>query len=374
MEFEKYLEREFMQQPPLFENDHFLEWKNKFENYVKSIDLDLWHIISIGDLKPTKMDFENQYNNLQTKFDKNTKAKLLIFKTLPRVEYERLFPYKTANDIWKYLLKFHQEKCKTKDDKLDIAHEIVTLENLIDKYLVEINTCTTSSNMVIEGTNNEEHMCQIRRKNVNKPWCNKDDEDDVDMAYMNFLTNANTSSDGKDCMLQDPSNTLNKTWSDMNNRIDHRRACEDCTTTNKVQSKTKHFCYDQFILEFSKLENNFKHFCNIESKTIFKNESSTSVENNFEKEIILEDKMSRLESNIEIDLECKICQDYKHEIKIEKEKAKILAKFENSSKSLKYLLNIQKSFYDKSGLGFTENDYLTNTSKQIKFVKPSGKI
>jgi hypothetical protein len=224
--------------------------------------------------------------------------------------------------------------------------------------------------MVIEGTNNEEHMCQIRRKNVNKPWCNKDDEDDVDTAYMNFLTNANTSSDGKDCMLQDPSNTLNKTWSDMNNRIDHHRACEDCTTTNKVQSKTKHFCYDQFILEFSKLENNFKHFCNIESKTVFKNESSTSVENNFEKEIILEDKVSRLESNIE----CKNCQDYKHEIKMEKEKAKILAKFENSSKSLKYLLNIQKSFYDKTGLGFTEDDYSTNTSKQIKFVKPSGKI
>ena len=66
------------------------------------------------------------------------------------------------------------------------------------------------------------------------------------------------------------------------------------------------------------MENKFKHFCNIDSKTIFKNESSISVENNFEKEIILEDKMSRLESHIEIDLECKKCQDYKHEIKMEK--------------------------------------------------------
>ena len=105
MEFKKYLEGEFAQKPPLFENDHFLEWKHKFENYVKSIDLDLWQIISIGDLKTTKIDFENQYNNLQTKIDKNTKAKLLIFKTLPNVEYERLFSCKTANDIWKCLLK-----------------------------------------------------------------------------------------------------------------------------------------------------------------------------------------------------------------------------------------------------------------------------
>lgn len=84
--------------------------------------------------------------------------------------------------------------------------------------------------------------------------------------------------------------------------------------------------------------------------------------------------MSRLESNIEIDLECKKCQDYKHEIKMENEKAKTLAKFENSSKSLKYLLNIQKSFYDKTGLGFTANDSSTNISKQIKFVKPGGEI
>ena len=61
MEFEKYLEGEFTQRLPLFENDHFLEWKNKFENYVKSIDQDLWHIISIGDIQ-TKTDFENQYN------------------------------------------------------------------------------------------------------------------------------------------------------------------------------------------------------------------------------------------------------------------------------------------------------------------------
>lgn len=106
--------------------------------------------------------------------------------------------------------------------------------------------------MVIEGTNNEEHMSQIRRKSVNKSWCNKDDEDDENMAYLNFLTNVNTSSNGKDYMLQDPNNTTNNTWSDMNNRIDHRIACEDCTTTNKVQSKTKHFCYDQCILEFSK--------------------------------------------------------------------------------------------------------------------------
>lgn len=73
-------------------------------------------------------------------------------------------------------------------------------------------------------------------------------------------------------------------------------------------------------MEFLKLENEFKHFWNI--KTISKNESSKTFENNLEKEIMLEDKMARLESSIEIDLEWKICQKYKHEIKRLNERAK----------------------------------------------------
>ena len=47
-----------------------------------------------------------------------------------------------------------------------------------------------------------------------------------------------------------------------------------------------------------------------------------------------------------------MCQDYKSEIKKVNERANILAKFEKSSKSLKDLLNSQKAFGDKTGLGF----------------------
>ena len=82
---------------------------------------------------------------------------------------------------------------------------------------------------------------------------------------------------------------------------------------------------------------------------------------------MFEDKMSRLENNIEIDLDCKVCQNYKHEIKRLKERAKILDKFEKSSKTLDYLLRNQKLFRDKTGLGFHTN--YTSSSK-IKFIKP----
>ncbi|GJS68669.1 hypothetical protein Tco_0683234 [Tanacetum coccineum] len=44
MDSDKYLEGQSMQRPPLFESDSFIYWKNRFETYVKSKDLDLWHV------------------------------------------------------------------------------------------------------------------------------------------------------------------------------------------------------------------------------------------------------------------------------------------------------------------------------------------
>ncbi|GJS24694.1 hypothetical protein Tco_0453326 [Tanacetum coccineum] len=87
MESEKYLEGQSMQRPPLFESDGFIYWKNRFETYVKSKDLDLWHIITYGDFPPvqnnpeTKKDeivpFDKQSDDLIKKLAKNNKAKML---------------------------------------------------------------------------------------------------------------------------------------------------------------------------------------------------------------------------------------------------------------------------------------------------------
>ncbi|GKD92861.1 hypothetical protein Tco_1372698 [Tanacetum coccineum] len=52
MDSDKYLEGQSMQRPPLFESDSFIYWKNRFETYVKSKDLDLWHVITNGDFQP----------------------------------------------------------------------------------------------------------------------------------------------------------------------------------------------------------------------------------------------------------------------------------------------------------------------------------
>ncbi|GJV75178.1 zf-CCHC domain-containing protein [Tanacetum coccineum] len=86
MESEKYLEGQSMQRPPLFESDGFIYWKNRFETYVKSKDLDLWHVITDGDFPPiqnnpeTKKDevvpFHKQNDDLKKKLTKNNEAKM----------------------------------------------------------------------------------------------------------------------------------------------------------------------------------------------------------------------------------------------------------------------------------------------------------
>jgi hypothetical protein len=117
MESEKYLEGQSMQRPPLFESDCFLYWKNRFETYVKSKDLDLWHVITFGDFPPIKYNFqtkkdkivyfEKQNDDLKKKLAKNNEAKMVIYNALPRKEYERIFICKTAKEIWDYLLITH---------------------------------------------------------------------------------------------------------------------------------------------------------------------------------------------------------------------------------------------------------------------------
>ncbi|GJT97701.1 hypothetical protein Tco_1093219 [Tanacetum coccineum] len=94
MESEKYLEGQSMQRPPLFESDGFIYWKNIFETYVKSKDLDLWHVITYGDFSPfqnnpeTKKDeiapFDKQNDDLKKKLAKNNEAKMVIYNALPR--------------------------------------------------------------------------------------------------------------------------------------------------------------------------------------------------------------------------------------------------------------------------------------------------
>ncbi|GJR88406.1 zf-CCHC domain-containing protein [Tanacetum coccineum] len=159
MDSDKYLEGKSMQRPPLFESDSFIYWKNRFETYVKSKDLDLWHVITNGDFQPieqnskTKLDevipFEKQSDDLKNRLVKNNEAKMVIYNAFPRKEYERIFMCNMTKEFWKTLLITHQGNSQVKDNKIDFLVQqyeqiVISKDESIDSAFARFNTIITS--------------------------------------------------------------------------------------------------------------------------------------------------------------------------------------------------------------------------------------
>ncbi|GJV60005.1 zf-CCHC domain-containing protein [Tanacetum coccineum] len=167
-----------MQRPPLFESAGFIYWKNRFEIYVKSKDLDLWHIITYGDFPPVQNNleikkdeigpFDKQSDNLKKRLAKNNEAKMVIYNALPRKEYERIFMCKTAKEIWDTLLITHQGNSQVKDNKIDLLvqqYEQFTIseEESIDNGFARFNTIITSLKALDEGFSSKNYVRKFLR-------------------------------------------------------------------------------------------------------------------------------------------------------------------------------------------------------------------
>nr|GEX21043.1 copia protein [Tanacetum cinerariifolium] len=167
-----------MQRPPLFESDSFIYWKNRFETYVKSKDLDLWHVITIGDFQPieqnseTKLDevipFEKQSDDLKKRLAENNEAKMVIYNALPRKEYERIFMCNTPKEIWKSLLITHQGNSQVKDNKIDLLVQqyeqfVIFEDEFIDNAFARFNTIITSLKALDEGYSSKNYVRKFLR-------------------------------------------------------------------------------------------------------------------------------------------------------------------------------------------------------------------
>nr|GEW99531.1 retrovirus-related Pol polyprotein from transposon TNT 1-94 [Tanacetum cinerariifolium] len=155
----RQISRMAIERPPLFESDSFIYWKNRFETYVKSKDLDLWHFITDGDFQPivqnpeTKLDevipFEKQTDDLKKRLAKNNEAKMVIYNALPRKEYERNFMCNTAKEIWKTLLITHQESKGHGDQRIKRLKSL-SLDELIENLKVHEMIIKKESKIVKE--------------------------------------------------------------------------------------------------------------------------------------------------------------------------------------------------------------------------------
>ncbi|GJT64920.1 zf-CCHC domain-containing protein, partial [Tanacetum coccineum] len=177
MDSENYKEGQSMQRPPLFEANCFIYWKNRFETYVKSKDIDLWHIIVYGNYKPTITNkdgkdeiipYEKYEESHKKMISKNDEAKMVLYNALPKKEYERIFMCNTAKDVWNSLIITHQGNKQVKDNKIDLFVQkyeefVISDDETIDCAFARFNTIITSLKALDESFSSRNHVRKFLR-------------------------------------------------------------------------------------------------------------------------------------------------------------------------------------------------------------------
>ncbi|GJW04003.1 zf-CCHC domain-containing protein [Tanacetum coccineum] len=129
MDFDKYLEGQSMQRPPLFESDSFIYWKNRFETYVKSKDLDLWHVITNGNsqVKDIKIDIlVQQYKQFIISEDKSIDSAFARFNTIITSLKALDEGYSSKNCVRKFLRALHP-KWRAKVTTIEESKDLTSL-------------------------------------------------------------------------------------------------------------------------------------------------------------------------------------------------------------------------------------------------------
>ncbi|GKA81047.1 zf-CCHC domain-containing protein [Tanacetum coccineum] len=468
MESEKYLEGQSMQRPPLFESDGFIYWKNRFETYVKSKDLDLWHVITDGDFPPiqnnpeTKKDevvpFHKQNDDLKKKLAKNNEAKMVIYNALPRKEYERIFMCQTAKEIWDTLLITHQGNNQVKANKIDLLVQqyeqfMIPEEESIDNAFAKFNTIITSLKALDEGFSSKNCVRKFLRalhpkwrakvtaieesKNLTtlpldelignlkvyeevKKEVSDEDSSSSDSEYEEYdmavkelnkffkrrgrfvrqprgdrKTFQRSRNDGYDKSKRkcfrcgDPNHLIGEcskppknndqrafiggSWSDRDEDEEEKTKEEKCLmakASNDVLFETEYFSDNQSSLDENDLDSEYSRLCKIGLKIMAKNKTLKQAKIELKNEVLeFKDKLSRLEKDKDVNKECKLCQDLKFENEKLRKEISMLNQFNDSSHSLKKIINSQKPSRDKFGLGFNFTKGSPSETKQVNSVR-----
>ncbi|GJV26515.1 retrovirus-related pol polyprotein from transposon TNT 1-94 [Tanacetum coccineum] len=166
-------------------------------------------------------------------------------------------------------------------------------------------------------------------------------------------------------------------WSDSGEEDDEKVKDETCLVahaSSEVCSESSFFSDENSSIDDIALDNEYDKLCKMSLNIITKNKKLKATRNSLENELReLKDKLSTLEKNKGVDLDCAKC----HVLKIENEKLKDestrLNKFEKSTHCLNEMLNNQKPSGDKLGLGFNSFEASSSGTKEIKFVKAQKK-
>nr|GEU54957.1 zf-CCHC domain-containing protein/DUF4219 domain-containing protein/UBN2 domain-containing protein [Tanacetum cinerariifolium] len=170
---------------------------------------------------------------------------------------------------------------------------------------------------------------------------------------------------------------VGRSWSDNGEKDDEKVKDETCLVaqaSSEVYSESSYFSDENLSIDDLVLDNEYDKLCKMSLKIITKNKRLKATRNSLENKLsILKEKVSTLEKNRKVDLECVKCHMLKIENEKFKEEAIRLTKFEKSAHCLNEMLSNQKPSGEKLGLGFNSFEASSSGTKEIKFVKAQKK-
>ncbi|GJR56609.1 retrovirus-related pol polyprotein from transposon TNT 1-94 [Tanacetum coccineum] len=343
---------------------------------------------------------------------------MVIYNALLRKEYERIFMFNTAKEIWKNLLITHQGNNQVKDNKIDLLVQqyeqfVITEDESIDNAFARFNTIITSLKALDEGypsknyvrndeecstsgSRDEEYAMAVRDFNkffkrrgrfVRQPRNDK-------KTFQRIWDDKNDKSDRKCFRCGDPNHLIGEcpkppkdknqrafvrgSWSNSDEEDDEKVKNETCLVaqaSNEVYSDSFYFSDENSSIDDLVLDNEYDKLCKMSLKIITKNKRLKATRISLENELReLKDKLSTLEKNKGIDLECVNC----HMLKIENEKLKEeaikLTKFEKSTHCLNEMLSNQKPSGDKLSLGFNSCETSSKSKCRLTFSEHESEI
>nr|GEU83478.1 serine/threonine protein kinase SRPK1 [Tanacetum cinerariifolium] len=144
--------------------------------------------------------------------------------------------------------------------------------------------------------------------------------------------------------------------------------------SSEICFESSYFSDENSSIDDLVLDNEYDKLCKMSLKIITKNKILKAIRNSLEKELsILKEKVSTLEKNKGIDLECVKCHMLKVKNEKIKEEAIRLNKFEKITHCINEMLSNQNPSSKKLGLGFSLFEASSSGTKEIKFIKAQKK-
>ncbi|GJV79810.1 zf-CCHC domain-containing protein [Tanacetum coccineum] len=292
--------------------------------------------------------------------------------------------YSSKNYVRKFLRALHP-KWRAKVTTIEESKDLTSLsfDELIENLKVHEMIIKKDSEIVKSKVERKSIALKVKKESSDEECSTSGSEDD------RVCRLANGKSDRKCFRCGDPNHLIGEcpkppkdknqrasiggSWSDSSEEDDEKVKNETCLVahaSSEVRSESSYFSDENSSIDDLALDNEYDKLCKMSLKIITKNKRLKATRNSLEKEIReLKDKLTTLEKNKAVDLECTICQSLKIENGKLKEEALKLTKFEKSTHCLNEMLSNQKPSGDKLGLGFNSFEASSSGTKEIKFVK-----